>query len=58
MAVDAVADKALWQARDCMAEDVRGGRLHLGYRIEVQDEAGQVVHCLDFADALEITPPA
>jgi hypothetical protein len=49
--VGAIPDKALFTARDCMADDVKDGRLDLHYRIEVQDERGQAVHCLEFADA-------
>ena len=54
MPVEDIAAKALLQARDCMAGDVKDGRLYLGYRIEVQDEAGEVVHRLNFSDAVEI----
>lgn len=56
MTAQAVPDAALLQARDCMAGDVKGGRLDLHYRIEVHDEAGKLVHALSFADALEIVP--
>jgi len=54
MLAEAIPAKALFAARDCMAGDVKDGRLDLHYRIEVRDEGGQVVHCLEFADALEI----
>jgi len=54
MAAEAIPAKALFAARDCMANDVKDGRLDLHYRIEVRDEGGQVVHCLEFAAALEI----
>jgi hypothetical protein len=53
---EAVAPAALSAARDCMAHDVRAGRLELAYRIEVHDEAGDIVHTLQFADALDIVP--
>lgn len=52
----AIAGAALLQARDCMAHDVKGGQLRLGYRIDVHDENDGVVHSLSFADALEILP--
>ena len=55
-ATDAVAGKALWQARDCMAGDVKSGSIDLGYRIDVHDEAGEKVHSIAFVDALEIIP--
>jgi hypothetical protein len=56
MSEGAVAVAALTAARDCMAHDIRSGRLELAYRIEVHDEAGEVVHTLQFADAVNITP--
>ncbi len=34
--------------------DVMRGRLDLGYRIEVQDESGELVLRLEFGDALQI----
>jgi len=37
-----------------MAEDVKGGKLDLRYRIDVHDESGELVHRLAFADALQI----
>lgn len=55
MAPDAVAEKALLAARDCMAGDVQAGRLKLGYRIEVRDEHGHLVHTQTFENALEFT---
>jgi hypothetical protein len=51
---DAVASATLAAARDCMAHDLRSGRIDLRYRIDVQNEEGKVVHTLHFADALEI----
>lgn len=53
----AVEEATLRSARDCMAGDIGSGRLDLRYRIEVQNADGQVVHCLAFADAVEIIPP-
>ena len=57
MPADAVAGVALLQARDCMAGDVKGGRLDLHYRIDVHDESGKIIHTLPFADALEVVAP-
>ena len=54
MAAEKVASATLTSARDCMAGDVRNGRLDLRYRIDVHDEAGAMVHSLAFADAVEI----
>jgi hypothetical protein len=45
---------ALRAARDCMAGDVKHGRLDLRYRIDVHDENGKVVHRLAFPDAVEV----
>lgn len=54
MAPDDVARKALRAARDCMAGDVLQGRLKLGYRIEVKNEGGHLVHAQPFETAVEI----
>jgi len=40
-------------ARDCMAGEVKDGRVDLGYRVDVHAEDGAVVHSLSFADAVE-----
>ena len=54
MPVDAIPVIALRQARDCMAGDIKAGRLDLRYRIDVHDEAGEIVHRLPFEDAVLI----
>ena len=54
MTPDAIPGLALAAARDCMAGDIRSGRLDLHYRIEVVDEGGECVHSLRFADAVTI----
>ena len=54
---DAIAGVALLQARDCMAGDVKGGRLDLHFRIDVHDERGKIIHTLPFADAVEVVAP-
>jgi hypothetical protein len=56
MPEDAVAGAALLAARDCMAHDIRSVRLELRYRIDVENEAGEVVHTVHFADAVTIVP--
>lgn len=55
MPPEAVARTALLAARDCMAGDVKDGRLDLRYRIDVHDHRSKLVHSLPFADALVIT---
>jgi hypothetical protein len=57
MPAEAVAGVALLQARDCMAADVKSGRLDLHYRIDVHDEAGEIVYSLPFEKALVVVPP-
>ena len=57
MPADAIPGVTLVAARDCMAGDVKTGRLDLRSRIEVHDEGGQLVHSLTFPDALEIVAP-
>lgn len=41
-------------ARDIIAGDAVQGTIDLGYRIDAEDETGDVVHSLEFADAVEI----
>jgi hypothetical protein len=55
MPADAVIGAALIQARDCMAGDVKQGRLDLHCRIDVHADDGKLVHSLSFADALEVS---
>ena len=57
LAADAVPQAALRAARDCIAGDVKAGRLDLHYRIEVFSRSGELVHCLRFEDAVEVLPP-
>ncbi len=56
--VDAVIRSTLDQARSILASDVLAGELELHLSIEVTDEAGIVVHALQFQDAVTISPPA
>jgi hypothetical protein len=53
---EAVVGMALFAARDCMAHDLRSGRLDLDYWIDVENELGEIVHTLRFADAVKIAP--
>jgi len=57
MPEEAVARAPLLSARDCIAGDVKNGRIDLHYRIEVIDESGELVHSLPFSDAAEVVPP-
>ena len=56
MPEDAIKGAALMHARDCMAGDVKQGRLDLHCHIDVHAEDGELLHTLPFADALEIIP--
>ena len=55
--IDAVAKAALVEARAIIAEEARNGRIMLDKHIDVENDAGSIVHCLPFADAIEIVPP-
>ena len=57
MTADALPAAALKSARDCIAGDVKDGRIDLHYRIDVLDESGTLVHGLVFSDAVELVPP-
>jgi hypothetical protein len=50
----AVARAALMSARDCIAGDAYRGRIELHYRIEVENERGEVVHTLPFDEAVTL----
>jgi hypothetical protein len=54
MPEEAIIGAALVQACDCMAADVKNGRLDFHYRIGVHDESGKLVHSLPFQQAVEI----
>jgi hypothetical protein len=57
--VGAVRKAALEAARDMIASDIRSeGKLDFRYRIEAEDEAGNVVCSLRFEDAVRIIPEA
>lgn len=45
---------ALLQARGLISQDALDGRIDLAYHLDVEDEAGLVVHSLPFSDAIEI----
>lgn len=52
----AVAEAALVEARAIIGAEAKGGRISLDQSIDVEDEAGQVVHTLPFAEAVQIKP--
>ncbi len=51
----AIESNALAAARSLISDDALGGHIGLQHHIDVEDEAGKVVHCLDFNDAVTIT---
>ena len=50
-----VADRALAAARSLISDDALKGHISLLCHLDVEDEAGNVVHCLAFNDAVSIT---
>ena len=49
-----IAASALAQARAIIAADAADGQIDLRYRIEVRNEAEEVIHCLPFDQAVAI----
>ena len=56
--VEAVRKAALVSARDLMTGDIREGVLDLRFRIDVEDDNGEIVYTLPFKHALNIIPEA
>ncbi|WP_375428921.1 DUF6894 family protein [uncultured Sphingomonas sp.] len=55
----AVKKAVLEGARDVIASDIKEeGVMDLRYRIEAENDAGQVVHCLTFKSAVHVIPEA
>lgn len=53
-----IADLALKEARAIIGQDASEGSIKLAQRIEVFDEAGVMVHRLEFRDAIIIQDEA
>jgi hypothetical protein len=51
---EAIAEAALFEARSILSHEVLSGSMNLDQRIEVEDRAGNVVHTLNFRDAVTI----
>lgn len=49
--------RAMVSARSILSAETLAGRLPFNMRIDVEDELGVIVHCLQFQDALTIIPP-
>jgi len=54
--LEALRNAVLFTVRDIMAGDIRNGILDLRFRIDAQDENGELVHCMPFKHALNIIP--
>lgn len=52
--VGAIPALALMDARSIISDDAKKGRIMLDQRIDVEDAGQNVVHTLEFADAVEI----
>jgi hypothetical protein len=52
--VDAVRKAALVAARDLITGDVKAGVIDLRFRIDVEDEAGEIIYSLPFKHAINI----
>lgn len=53
----AARSQALKAARDTLSHEMKSGCVDLRYRIDVEDDAGRLVHSLPFAAAFEVLLP-
>ena len=56
--IEALRKAVLVSARDLMTGDVREGVIDLRFRIDVEDESGDLVYTLPFKHAVNIIPEA
>ena len=56
--IDAVRTNVMTSARDVLVGDLRNGFVDLRYRIDAENEGGQVVYTLAFKHAFSIIPEA
>ena len=56
--IEALRKAVLVSARDLMTGDVREGVIDLRFRIDVEDEAGEIIYSLPFKNAVNIIPEA
>ena len=54
--LEAVRKAVLVSARDLMTGDIREGVLDLRFRIDVEDDGGEIVYSLPFKHAVNIIP--
>lgn len=58
LTIEAVRKAVLVSARDLGTGDVREGVIDLRFRIDVEDEGGDIVYTLPFKHAVNIIPEA
>lgn len=56
--IDAVHKNVMTAARDVLAADLRHGVVDLRYRIDAENEGGEIVYTLAFKHAFSIVPEA
>jgi hypothetical protein len=56
--MDSLRLAVMKNARDTIAGDVQNGLVDLRYRIDAENEAGQVVYSLPFKHAVNVIPEA
>lgn len=56
--MEAVRKAVLVSARDLMTGDVREGVIDFRFRIDVENESGEIVYTLPFKHAINIIPEA
>lgn len=49
-----VAIKAMAAARDVISNDAKDGSIDLRYRVDVENTSGEIVHTIEFEDAVAI----
>ncbi|CAA9538998.1 MAG: hypothetical protein AVDCRST_MAG23-1739 [uncultured Sphingosinicella sp.] len=54
---DAIPEAALKEARWIIGHEAMSGRIRLDQRIDVEDEFKNVLHSVNFVDAVEIVHP-
>jgi hypothetical protein len=56
--MEALRRAVLASVRDLIAGDVHSGVIDMRFRLDAEDEAGEVVYSLPFEHAVSIIPPA
>jgi hypothetical protein len=56
--MDAIRKKVMTAARDILVGDLRNGVVDLRYRVDAENEGGEVIYTLAFKNAFSIIPEA